>query len=94
MSMTLHSPQNNTAVGLAHAFKPHPSQLNLILPDKKFYSQHGILVFGTNDKGEERISLKLSSLPIDADFNGWFSVFPPKDKPNGNAPSNNADPEF
>ena len=35
--------------------------------DKKFYSQHGILVFGTNDKGEERISLKLSSMPIDAD---------------------------
>jgi hypothetical protein len=49
-------------------------------PDKKFYSQHGILVFGTNDKGEERISLKLSSLPIDPDFNGWLSVFPPKDK--------------
>ena len=49
-------------------------------PDKKFYSQHGILVFGTNDKGEERISLKLSSLPIDPDFNGWFSLFPPKDK--------------
>jgi hypothetical protein len=37
-------------------------------------------VFGTNDKGEERISLKLSSLPIDPDFNGWLSVFPPKDK--------------
>lgn len=49
-------------------------------PDKKFYSQHGILVFGSNDKGEERISLKLSSIPIDADFNGWFSIFPPKDK--------------
>jgi hypothetical protein len=51
-------------------------------PDKKFYSQHGILIFGTNDQGEERISLKLSSIPIDADFNGWFSVFPPKDKSN------------
>lgn len=49
-------------------------------PDKKFYTQHGILVFGTNDKGEERISLKLSSLPIDPEFNGWLSVFPPKDK--------------
>lgn len=49
-------------------------------PDKKFYTQHGIVVFSTNDKGEERISIKLSSIPIDADFNGWFSVFPPKDK--------------
>ena len=49
-------------------------------PDKKFFTQHGIVVFGVNDKGEERISLKLSSLPIDADFNGWFSVFPPKEK--------------
>jgi hypothetical protein len=49
-------------------------------PDKKFYTQHGILVFGINDKGEERINLKLSSLPIDADFNGWLSVFHPKDK--------------
>ena len=48
--------------------------------DKKFYTQHGILVFGANDKGEERISLKLSSLPIDPEFNGWLSVFPPKDK--------------
>jgi hypothetical protein len=37
-------------------------------------------VFGANDKGEERISLKLSSLPIDPEFNGWLSVFPPKDK--------------
>ena len=50
-------------------------------PDKKFFTQHGIVVFGTNDKGEERISLKLSSLPIDADFNGWFSIMPQKDKP-------------
>ena len=32
--------------------------------------------------GEERISLKLTSLPIDADFQGWFSIFPPKDKSN------------
>ena len=65
-------------------------------PDKKFYSQHGILVFGTNDKGEERISLKLSSLPIDADFNGWFSVFPPKDKPATSSANTGADfdPEF
>jgi len=63
-------------------------------PDKKFFTQHGIVVFGTNDKGEERISLKLSSLPIDADFNGWFSIMPQKDKPNGNAPSTTTDPEF
>ena len=47
--------------------------------DKKFYTQHGIVVFGTNDQGEERISIKLSSLPIDADFTGWFSVFPKDD---------------
>ena len=63
-------------------------------PDKKFYSQHGILVFSTNDKNEERISIKLSSLPIDTDFNGWFSVFPTKDKTNGNTPSTTTDPEF
>ena len=49
-------------------------------PDKKFYSQHGVLIFSTNDKGEERISLKLTSLPIGTEFTGWFSVFPPKDK--------------
>ena len=48
-------------------------------PDKKFYSQHGVLIFGTNDQGEERISLKLSSLPISDEFKGWFSVFPPRD---------------
>jgi hypothetical protein len=48
-------------------------------PDKKFYSQHGVLIFGTNDQGEERISLKLSSLPISEEFKGWFSVFPPRD---------------
>jgi hypothetical protein len=63
-------------------------------PDKKFYTQHGILVFSTNDKGEERISLKLSSIPVDADFSGWFSIFPPKDKPSTHAPSTNTDPEF
>lgn len=50
--------------------------------DKKFYTQHGILVFSTNEQGEERISLKLTSLPIDAEFQGWFSIFPPKDKSN------------
>ena len=48
-------------------------------PDKKFYSQHGVLIFSTNDQGEERISLKLSSLPISDEFKGWFSVFPPRD---------------
>ena len=68
--------------------------INPANPDKKFYNQHGILVFSTNDKGEERISLKLSSLPIDTDFNGWFSIFPPKDKPSANTPSTNIDPEF
>ena len=64
-------------------------------PEKKFYSQHGIVVFGTNDKGEERISIKLSSIPIDADFNGWFSVFPKDDsKPVPAAKAAQTDPEF
>jgi hypothetical protein len=66
-------------------------------PDKKFYTQHGIVVFGVNDKGEERISLKLSSIPIDADFNGWFSVFPKDDTkpvPAAKAAQSDVDVEF
>ena len=64
-------------------------------PEKKFYSQHGIVVFGTNDKGEERISIKLSSVPIDADFTGWFSVFPKDDtKPVPAAKATQPDVEF
>ena len=62
--------------------------------DKKFYTQHGILVFSTNENGEERISLKLTSLPIDADFQGWFSIFPPKDKSNKAADAAIDDVEF
>jgi len=44
-------------------------------PDKRRWQQHGILILGTNSQGEERISIKLNSLPIAADFDGWFSAF-------------------
>ncbi len=47
-------------------------------PTKKHWSQHGILIIGINDQGEERISLKLNSMPISTDFDGWFSAMPPK----------------
>ncbi len=45
-------------------------------PTKKYWMQHGILIFGVNNKGQEIISIKLNSLPIAANFEGWLSVFP------------------
>ena len=45
-------------------------------PNKKHWSQHGILIIAINEHGEERISIKLNSFPIGAEFDGWFSVFP------------------
>ena len=50
-------------------------------PDKKYWSQHGILMVGLTDNGEERITLKLNSLPI-GEFSGWFSVYPKEEKNN------------
>ncbi len=55
------------------ASKPDPNDSS-----KKYWSQHGILIIGTNEQGEERISLKLNSLPISNEFDGWFSAMPPK----------------
>ena len=45
-------------------------------PDKKYWSQHGILILTTTSQGEERIAIKLNSFPIGAEFDGWFSAFP------------------
>lgn len=45
-------------------------------PNKKHWLQHGILLIAINNEGEERISIKLNSLPIATDFDGWFSVYP------------------
>jgi len=45
-------------------------------PTKKYWMQHGILIIGTNSQNEERISIKLNSLPIAAEFDGWLNVFP------------------
>ena len=53
--------------------KPDPNN-----PEKKYWSQHGILIININEHGEERISLKLNSIPLGADFDGWFSAMPPK----------------
>ena len=55
-------------------------------PTKKHWSQHGILILGSNEQGEERISLKLNSLPISNDFDGWFSAMPPKSNESTNPP--------
>jgi hypothetical protein len=48
-------------------------------PDKKHWTQHGILILSMNHQGEERISIKLNSFPIGSDFDGWFSAFPKED---------------
>ena len=48
-------------------------------PDKKYWSQHGILILTTTSQGEERIAIKLNSFPIGAEFDGWFSAFPKED---------------
>ena len=34
---------------------------------------------GIDDSGEQRITIKINSLPI-GEFNGWFSVYPKEDK--------------
>ena len=84
-------------------FRLHPSQgklmsqkriLNIVTsrpdannPDKKHWQQHGILILGINNLGEERISIKLNSLPIATEFDGWFSVFPREDEPSPGARS-------
>ena len=62
-------------------------------PDKKYWTQHGILIWSTNDQGEERIAIKLNSFPIGADFDGWFSAFPKEEDATGmNARSNSTRP--
>ena len=48
--------------------------------DKKSWSNHGIVLFSTDDEGNEPISIKLNSLPIDKDFDGWLSVFEQTDR--------------
>lgn len=48
-------------------------------PDKKYWSQHGILILAINEQGEERISIKLNSFPIGSEFDGWFSALPKND---------------
>jgi len=46
---------------------------------KKYWTTVGILILGQNEEGEERLSIKLNSIPLDAEFDGWFSVFPKDD---------------
>ena len=55
--------------------------------DKKYWNQHGILMIGLTDNGEQRITIKLNSLPI-GEFNGWFSVYPKEDDPNRSSTRN------
>ena len=57
-------------------------------PDKKYWTQHGILILTTNSQGEERIAIKLNSIPIGAEFDGWFSAFPKEDNTGSNARGN------
>ena len=61
--------------------KPDPND-----PNKKYWSQHGILIININEQGEERISLKLNSIPLGVDFDGWFSAMPPKSNDPNNIP--------
>jgi len=68
------SEQNRTLYNIAYG-KPDPSSEE----GKKFWTTVGILIIGQNDEGEERMSIKLNSIPLDADFEGWFSVFPKDD---------------
>ncbi|MCF6251213.1 MAG: hypothetical protein L3J75_08095 [Methylococcaceae bacterium] len=64
--------------------KPDPSSEE----GKKFWTTVGILIIGQNDEGEERISMKLNSIPLDAEFDGWFSVFPKDDNRDSNSHQN------
>jgi hypothetical protein len=48
---------------------------------KKHWRNCGILLKGFNDEGQERISIKLNSLPISATFDGWLGVFEKTDEP-------------
>jgi len=68
------SEQNRTLYNIAYG-KPDPTSED----GKKFWTTVGILIIGQNESGEERISMKLNSIPLDADFEGWFSVFPKDD---------------
>ena len=56
-------------------------------PNEKHWSQHGILIIAINEHGEERITIKINSLPI-GEFNGWFSVYPKEDDPNRSSTRN------
>jgi len=68
------SDQNRTIYNIAYG-KPDPSSEE----GKKFWTTVGILIIGQNDEGQERISMKLNSIPLDAEFDGWFSVFSKED---------------
>ena len=48
-------------------------------PEKKYWSQHGILILAINEYGEEKISIKLNSFPIGSEFDGWFLAMPKND---------------
>jgi len=64
-------------------------------PLKKHWQQHGILIIAVNAHGEERISVKLNSIPIATEFNGWFAAFPREDEPrHSNKVSNTQDTNF
>ncbi len=63
-------------------------------PDKRRWQQHGILILGTNSQGEERISVKLNSLPIAADFDGWFSAFDRNEEPRHSKSTSTHDNDF
>jgi len=56
---------------------------------KKYWTPCGILVIGQNEEGEERISIKLNAIPLDADFDGWFSVFPKDENRSSNTQASN-----
>jgi len=68
------SEQDRAIYNVAYG-KPDPSSEE----GKKFWTTVGILIIGENDEGEQRISLKLNAIPLDAEFDGWFSVFPKDD---------------
>lgn len=57
---------------------------------KKYWQTVGALFVSTNEKSEEKLSIKLNALPLSNEFDGFLSVFE-RDETKGKSP---IDPEF
>jgi hypothetical protein len=44
--------------------------------EKKFHNKVGIVLIDQNQDGTPKISVKINSMPVGAEWNGWLNAYP------------------